>query len=116
MNEPVIQDLLRRGAALPAAGPVGTAAIDALPLVLVVAGHRWDINDLSIKPFSAYVEYLRAAIRADATVAWNPTRWITRPFGATTCSVVEQPSGDEAYEAPVYPHVRASYPLGTFTC
>ena len=116
LEEPAMQDLLRRGAALPQASPVGTAAIDAGPLVLVVDGHHWDINDLSVTSFAGYVEHLRAAIGAAATVTWIPTRWITRPLGATACSVVDHPSGDDAYEAPVYPHVEAKYPLGTFTC
>jgi hypothetical protein len=116
LSEPAVQDLLRRAAALPATTPVGDAVIDAGPLPLVVVGDRWEINDLSVNPFASFIEYLRATTRAAAVVAWSPTRWIIRPFGATTCSVAEQPSGDDPYQAPVYPHVVATYPLGTFTC
>ena len=116
LDESIIQDLLRRANVLPEATPVGTAAIDAGPLVLIVAGRRWDINDVAVNVFASYVEYLRAAVTAGAVEAWQPTRWITRPLGAKTCSVVEQPSRNGPYEAPVYPHAVSAYPLGTFAC
>jgi hypothetical protein len=89
--------------------------VDAGPILLVASGNTWEINDLSTEPFARYIADLRSVVSAVATKTWKPERWIVRPFGARVCSVVEEPTGEQAYDAPVYPHALAQYPLGELT-
>jgi hypothetical protein len=51
-----------------------------------------------------------------ATEQWRPARWIDRPWGVNTCTVIDQPGNDALYDAPVYPHLLDEYPLGETAC
>lgn len=116
MDESAIQDLLHQADELPSTTPVGTAVTDGLPLLLVAGSHRWEINDVSVEPFASYLGRLRAGVDAAADQVWTPSRWIVRPFGASECTVTDQPSAEAGYDAPVYPHLIAQYPIGDFAC
>lgn len=111
-----LQDLLDTANTLPPATPIGEPAVDAFPLLLVVGGHRWEINDQNAEPFASFLAELRTAVDAGATNHWQPTRWIERPYGANTCTVIDQPGIDPLYDAPVYPHLLDKYPLGDTAC
>ncbi len=116
MGESAIQDLLRQADQLPSTTPIGTAVTDGIPLLLVAGGHRWEINDVSVEPFASYLGHLRTTVEAAADQVWTPSRWIVRPFDAPKCTVTDQPSTEAGYDAPVYPHLVAQYPIGDFAC
>lgn len=111
-----LQDLLATANTLPSATPIGEAAVDAFPLVLIVGEHRWEINDLDVQPFASFLADLRATVDAAATEPWQPSRWIDRPYESDTCTVIDRPGDDSLYDAPVYPHLLDEYPLGATAC
>jgi hypothetical protein len=116
-SEEQLQKLLRDAKALPPTSPVGVPPTDGSPLLLLVSGTQtWDINDLSAEPFAAYLDEVRSAVRSAAREAWSPSRWIVRPYGVDTCSVVEEPLEQSEYDAPVYPHLLDHYRLGATPC
>jgi hypothetical protein len=116
MSEQQMQDLLAAGNALPVSSTQNSLPVDTFPTVLVAGSHRWEINDPTVEPYAAYLTELRAITRSLATSLWQPSRWIVRPSGAAHCNVVAEESGDQSYEAPVYPHLLDTYPIGEFDC
>lgn len=116
VDDATLHDLVTTAGALPSVTPVGEAPVDGFPLLLVVGEHRWYINDLAAEPFASFLAELRATVDSDATEEWHPTRWIDRPYGINTCTVIDQPGDDPLYDAPVYPHLIDEYPLGETPC
>ena len=111
-----LQEILDMASTLPDITPIGQMAVDDFPLVLVVGEHRWEINDLSSEPFASFVAHLRTTVDAAARDTWQPSRWIDRPYGSNTCSVIDRPGDNSLYDAPVYPHLLDDYPLGETAC
>lgn len=116
MGQKDLQRLRDQAALLPSASPVGMAAVDASPLVLAVGSQTWQINDLTVEPFAAYVDELRSTVEARATESWQPTRWVQRPAGEAACTAVDRSTTEPFFDAPVYPHVLDQYMLGQFAC
>ncbi len=112
MSEDQIQQLLGAADKLPSTSPIGVAAVDQDPLLLVSGAHRWEVNDRAVEPFATYVASVRASVRQLAHQEWIPTRWIVRPFEGLHCAVVAQNQTPGLYNAPVYPHMLDHYPVG----
>ncbi len=112
LNESQLQELLRAGEAVPPDAPVGDAAVDAVPLLVVSGTHFWEINDLGVQPLMGYVDDVRSTVAAAAKEPWTPSRWILRPFGGPCTLVGVEPAGPDYFDAPVYPHLLDQYPLG----
>ncbi|MEN9644892.1 MAG: hypothetical protein RL238_1561 [Actinomycetota bacterium] len=111
-----MQELIDAASELPPTSPIGEAATDGFPLLLVVGDQRWEINDSTIEPFGSFLAQLRSAADTAATDAWEPSRWVVRPFGSVVCTATDRPGGDPLYDAPVYPHFLDEFPLGETSC
>jgi len=112
LTESQLQELLRAGEAVPADAPVGDAAVDAVPLLVVSGTHFWEINDVGVQPLRAYVDDVRSTVAAAAKEPWTPARWIARPYGGPCEVAAGKPDLPTYYVAPVFPHLLDQYPLG----
>jgi hypothetical protein len=111
-----VQALLLPGEGLPVDPPMPPLAADGLPLQIVSAAHRWDVNDPEAEPFVGYLTKVRNMVRSYATEKWVPERWLVRVYPSPTCTVANAPSSEPSYSAPVYPRLLDRFPLGTVDC
>ena len=113
LSSETIRDLLGAARSLPSERVVGDpdlAGEDVTPRALAVDGVQWDVwepNDA----IASYEDAVLAAFIAADPATWTPDRWFERPYDGA-CRVVDTPTLDYAYVAPVYPHVVVDYPSG----